>query len=197
MSLMGLQAFDLISEGIVAALERKEVSPYYVIALAFPTTWILTAIGTAATCVFLRAKSRGLPTSVVSAYRAVFVRLIPLISTSLLVALVVMIGLIAILPGIYFLALYLFVPCLVVEMEQPGTVFLYLTESKRIVRGARLPMILLAISVLVLGIGLGEAQDLLGSLPAKLLVSLVLSATMNTFLTLTYFHLEEKTQHAQ
>lgn len=196
MSLIGLQAFDLLSEGLIALFDQREMPPYYTLALLFPLTWLFTAIGTAATCIFLRARRRGQPASVSDAYRVVFRRMTPLILTSMVVALVVMIGLIAILPGIYFLAVYLFVPCLVAERERPGTLFVYLAESKRIARSSLIPLLILALVVLVLGIGLGEAQERLGSLPAKLLVSLVLSATMNTFLCLTYFHLEEKTHRA-
>ncbi len=197
LSLLGLQGFDLLSEGLIAYFDHRELPPYYVLALLFPMTWLFTAIGTAATCAFLRGKRGGPPLSVGGAYRLVFQRLTPLTLSSLTVALVVMVGLVAILPGIYFLAIYVFVPCLVVERVRPATVFVYLAESKRIARSALFPLLLLALVVLALGIGLGEAQERLGSLPAKLLVSLVLSATMNTFLCLTYFHLEEKTNRAQ
>lgn len=187
-----LQFFDGISESVLFFLgEPTDGSSILYIATVFPLTWFMTCFGTAATFNFFQQIQSGAEPRKSDAISAVFKKWKPLVLSEAIVAIAVLIGIFLIVPAIYFLAVYLFVPCVVMS-RQRLPVFGYLSESQAIARNSMGGLLALACVVLVLGLGLSEIQSLVTSalhieavwalFLINIVLSMALNMTLNTFI---------------
>lgn len=198
-----LQFFDGISETAVFLLgEPTDGSARLYVAVVFPVIWLMNSLGTAATFSFFRqARNEGYSTAAL-ALKNVSEKFWPLIQAEAIVGCAVLLGIFLILPGIYFLAIYLFVPFLVIERPRQA-IFSYLAESQVLARRALWPLIALSVFLLLVGLGLEEVQSqathLMGAstpwaaFPIRLFVSMVLNMGINVFICHCFVHLAENT----
>ncbi len=197
LSLLALQGFDLVSELVLYYIDDPQASRLFY-AVGFPIVWFMTVFATAATFDFIRQHHRGVIPSVGSALTALGARLWSMSKTELIAGLAVMMGLLIVLPGLYFLTVYLFVPCFVMTLP-PSSAFTYLAESKQLTRGRFWPLFILSVCIIALSVGLNELQNIwdttaesvLGRVLPRTFFSLALSAAINTFISVCFFHFTE------
>lgn len=194
-----LQSCDLLSEGLLAAVQEPTRNIWLYAAIVFPPLWFMTVFSTALTFDFLRQHFEGAKPSVLTAYRNLARKLPQMLKAEGIVGLAVILGLNLILPGLYFMTLYLFVPCLVMTRPKMPT-FSYLSEASDMTRGYFWKLLCLSIVILILSLGLNEIQAQWLSWAGKgflqvavaLGISLVLGAAVNTFLTVCFFWFGQK-----
>jgi hypothetical protein len=198
LALLALQSFDLVSEAALSLMEAQEGSRVLFAAVTFPVVWFMMAFSLAVTTDFGRREQAGEAGGIAPSLRALGDKMKPLLASVAMTGVLVIVGLMVLLPGIYFLTLYLFVPCFVMVLPK-ASAFTYLAEAKALARGRFFALLALAIGVNLLSLGLDELQSLF-EMPGlglaarvlpRLVCTLVLGATINTFLTVCFLHLTE------
>ncbi len=192
--LLALQWPDLLSEMLISFTRPYDYLPWVNMLVVFPLTWLLTVISTAATFAFFRSQGQA---SFTSCFKQVALRIQPLMLTGLITGVAVALGLLIILPAIYFVAIYLFVPCVVLARPQMN-VFEALAHSTRLTRKAIWSVLAFAVVVIVWGLLMGQVESALEaqglgqevSYLIKAVIALSLSAWVNSIISLLYFRLD-------
>lgn len=142
---------------------RLEREPLLAVVLFFPIFCIASALSSALTFVSLERMARGEPTSVWSAWKTILPKLPILVLTSLLVGAVFVLGFCALVfPAFYFMALYLFVPQLIVT-EPRNALSVYLYRSTRLAKSSLWLCMATVFFSILLGIAAYLAAQTLGT----------------------------------
>jgi hypothetical protein len=132
---------------------------------------VLQPIGTAAILHIIMEEYAGRRPSMGQAFSFAFTRFLPLLGTSIIVGIIVMVGFVlCIAPGIYFLVSYIFVAQVVVLEKMSGGAAM--TRSMKLIEGHRGrvfgAVLLIWVATFLVGMGLGYAQTTV--LPAHKIV---------------------------
>jgi hypothetical protein len=195
-------AFDLVDKTLTPITEKY---PMIAIIGILPIVWLLSALSVSLTfAAILRLESgEGARPTLRGVCQDLSPRLGRLLGASLLNGIVVLCGLLLLLPGIYFMAIYLFVPQLVMTLPAyPATT--YLSLSKKLVRDHFWSTLGVVLILFVADFGLYVIGETLGTwlagtadeagirdailVATKILLSLVTSTAINV--GVSYFFLE-------
>ncbi|NQW44985.1 MAG: hypothetical protein HQ462_06225 [Deltaproteobacteria bacterium] len=179
---------------------KLENHAWIAIGILLPLFSIGSSLSTAATFVLIEQKpSQGLAFLPI-VFKEVFKRLIPLVLSSLTVSIFFGLGFAAlIIPGIYFLAIYFFVPFIVmIQPRQP--VANYLFQSKQLItrnRKTLLTMIGIVLFTFLIEIPMSFVSDsLLGNVPFafffEMLITMVSAGLINCFIVFYFISLNSK-----
>jgi len=177
-----LQIPEVSVEAIYALFPSIREAPLpLILAVLFPYLSIVSFLSTAATFVSLESAKTGRPVTLNGSAVIVMERLGKLLPVALLTGLILLLGMVAlVLPFLYFMALYLFVPFVVMtEGEHPWSVYLH--KSKVIAKRHFWSCLFLVILMLIVSFGTDAASnELVNLIPTPALVALKLLASLFT-----------------
>jgi hypothetical protein len=133
--LLALHIPDALAEVLFDVLIKAPTfeGNYGLVATFFAFYWFISCFCLASSFVAVGNQLQGKPFSVLSTWHAVFDRVGSLFITSIATCVAVALGLLAVLPGFYFLAVFVWTPLLV--MERPPMKWThYLLESKHVTK---------------------------------------------------------------
>ena len=192
-----MQVFEGTSECLLDWVTDLSLSfSPFLIAAAFPVLWVMMGFSSATTYFFIQNRDQKSGPLLRQTISAVAGKWRSLALAQLIVGGAVTLGIFLILPGLYFLATYLFVPMCVMEGPK-RSVFSYLAESQQIARSHLWALLSAVVFALLLGLGLEEVEShlpyLLQNPVLSLFLSMVLSLNVNVFLSHCFQHLRQGT----
>ena len=193
-------SFDLVEHSLAPVSDKH---PLFALLIILPLVWELSAISIAFTFASILRRRRGEKPSIRQSVTEVRGRLRQILPSSFLVAIVVLLGLFLLVPGIYFMAIYLFVPHFAMIMS-PAPATAYLNLSTRLVRQHLWTTLCLVVFIFLLDFAIYLGSETLGTFAGgvslspvgrdiiltatKITLSLITSAAINV--GVSYFFLE-------
>lgn len=170
------------------SLADTQTQPNYVVIFAsFLGAWILTRMGALATFE-VASRSPG-EVTVAQAFGSALRKLRLLVPVELLTGIWVILGILLVLPGIYFLTVFAFVPFLIAESKESKPWLNYLIYSRALAKPVFWPLLLLTTVFFLLSLlsTLGDS----GGWALKLLATIVLTAVANVSTVFFYQRVKE------
>lgn len=181
-----LAATSILSELMPNEPTRNALTLGLLACVGFPTFVFFSTLSTVTTFAALRHWNAGRDLGVSGAYAEALRAAPRWFPAALVTSLLTLLGMPLIFLGIYFSAIYLFVPQ-VILMDPPCPLGVYLTRSKKVAKADFTRVLLLAVLLLVLDIGLylvaQEAGGRIGDLFASPTAREIVSGTVNCVVT--------------
>jgi hypothetical protein len=184
-----------------------EKYPLVALVVILPLVWLLSALSIALTFAIVRRLRRGDGIGLGVVLSDLKPRLMRLLAASFLNGMVVLCGLLLVLPGIYFMTIYLFVPQLVMTLPvYPASTYLHL--SKNLVRTHFWSTLSVVLLLFLSDLGLYVVGETLGTwiggwaendaardgllIGTKMVLSLLTSAGINVGISYFFLELQEE-----